>query len=123
MRLVHLFIAEAIRLRGYEATTTRDEQRLGADDQDQLAFASRQKYTLVTYNVHDYPRLHYQWITTGKHHAGVIIASQENPRRNIRALLNILAVVTSAEMEDQLEYLNRWAVSESRCRRSSSVIC
>ena len=106
---VHLFIAEAVRLRGYEATTTRDQSRLGADDESQLTFAARQKYTLVTYNVHDYLRLHYQWLTTGKHHAGVIIASQENPRRNIRALLNILAEVTDMEMTDQLEYLNRWA--------------
>ena len=106
---VHLFIAEAIRLRGYEATTTRDQSRLGTDDEDQLAFVSREKYTLVTYNVHDYARLHYHWLTMGKRHAGVIIASQENPRRNIRALLNILALVTDAEMEDQLEYLNRWA--------------
>ena len=45
---VHLFIAEAIGLRGYEATTTRDQYRLGAEDEDQLVFASRQKYTLVT---------------------------------------------------------------------------
>jgi len=106
---VHLFIAEARRLRRYEATTTRDQSLLRADDEDQLAFASRQNYTLVTYNSHDYPRLHYHWLPTGKRHARVIIASQENPRRNIRALLNILVLVTDTEMEDQLEYLNRWA--------------
>lgn len=54
---VHTFIAEAIRLRGYEATTTRDQHRLGAEDADQLAFTQHHGYTLVTYNVHDYPRL------------------------------------------------------------------
>jgi len=65
---VHTFIAEAVRLRGYEATTTRDQRRLGAEDPDQLIFTRQRGYTLVTYNVQDYPRLHYEWLATGKHH-------------------------------------------------------
>jgi Domain of unknown function (DUF5615) len=105
---VHTFIAEALQLRGYEATTTRDQRRLGAEDPDQLTFTQQHGYTLVTYNVQDYPRLHYEWLTAGKHHAGLIVASRENPRRNIRALLNLLALVTAEEMVDQLEYLNFW---------------
>lgn len=106
---VHTFIAEAIWLRGYEATTTRDQRRRGAEDADQLGFTQRHGYTLLTYNVHDYPHLHYEWLAAGKHHAGIIIGSRENPRRNIRSLLNLLALVTAEEMADQLEYLNRWA--------------
>jgi predicted nuclease of predicted toxin-antitoxin system len=105
---VHTFLADALQLRGYEATTTRDESRLGAEDQDQLAFTQQHGYTLVTYNVQDYPRIHYEWLTAAKHHAGIIVASRENPRRNIRALLNLLALVTAEEMVDQLEYLNSW---------------
>jgi hypothetical protein len=105
---VHTFIAEAVRLRGYEATTTRDQRRLGAEDPDQLRFTRQRGYTLVTYNVQDYPRLHYEWLATGKHHAGIIIAEREDPRRNIRALLNLVALVTAEEMVDQLEYLNYW---------------
>jgi len=106
---VHTFIAEAIRLRGYEATTTREQDRLGAEDADQLTFTQLQGHAIITYNVHDYPRLHYEWLAAGKHHAGIIIASRENPRRNIRALLNLLALVGAEEMADQLEYLNNWA--------------
>lgn len=105
---VHTFIADALRLRGYEATTTRDHRRLGAEDTDQLAFAQRRGYTLVTYNVHDYPPLHYEWLAAGKHHAGIIVAFREHPRRNIRALLNLLALVSPEEMADNLEYLNSW---------------
>lgn len=105
---VHVFIADALRLRGYEATTTRDRGRLGADDFDQLAFVQRHGYTLLTYNVQDFPRLHYQWLTAGKHHPGIIIASREHPGQNVRALLNLLALVTAEEMVDQLEYLNSW---------------
>ena len=55
----------------------------------------------------DYARLYYHRLSPGNHRAGVIIASQANPKRNIRALLNILALVTDTEMAGQLEYLNR----------------
>jgi predicted nuclease of predicted toxin-antitoxin system len=105
---VHTFIAEALRLRGYVATTTRDQGRLGAEDPDQLAFAHQTGCTLVTYNVQDFPRLHYEWLAAEKHHAGIIIASRENPTINIRALLNLLALVTAEEIADQLEYLSFW---------------
>lgn len=105
---VHVFIADALRLRGYEATTTRDQSRLGADDIDQLAFVQQHGYALLTYNVNDFPLLHYQCIAAGKRHPGIIIASRENPSQNIRALLNLLALVSAEEMADQLEYLNFW---------------
>ena len=105
---VHTFIAQALQLRGYQATTTRDQRRLGAEDSDQLAFTQQHGYTLVTYNVQDYPRLHYEWPTAEKRHAGIIVATRENPRRNIRALLNLLALVTAEEMVGQLEYLSFW---------------
>ncbi len=105
---VHTFIAEALQLRGYDATTTRDQRRRGAEDPDQLAFTHQHGYTLLTDNVQDFPRLHYEWLAAEKHHAGIIIASRENSTLNIRALLNLLALVTAEEMADQLEYLNFW---------------
>ena len=106
---VQVFIAEAVRLRGYEARTTRDQDRLGADDEDQLAFTQEHGLTLLTYNVSDFPRLHYEWLAAGKQHAGIIIAPQETPRQNIKSLLNLLALVSAEEMLAQLEYLNQWA--------------
>jgi hypothetical protein len=105
---VHVFIADALRLRGYEATTTRDHGRLGANDTDQLTFVQQHGYAFLTYNVNDFPLLHSQWLAAGKHHPGIIIASRENPSQNIRALLNLLALVSAEEMADQLEYLNFW---------------
>jgi predicted nuclease of predicted toxin-antitoxin system len=105
---VHTFIAAALRLRGYDATTTRDQSRRGAEDPDQLAFAYQHGYTLLTYNVQDFPRLHYEWLAAEKQRAGIIIASRENPTLNIRALLNLLALVAAEEMADQLEYLKFW---------------
>ncbi|MCH7621969.1 MAG: DUF5615 family PIN-like protein, partial [Chloroflexi bacterium] len=47
---VHAFVAQALRLRGWEATTTAAQGQLGAGDSDQLDFATRHGYAIVTYD-------------------------------------------------------------------------
>ena len=73
---VHVFIAEALRLCGWEALTTAESGRLGANDLEQLAFAANHGYAFLTYNSSDFPRLHYEIIISGKTHAGIIVATQ-----------------------------------------------
>jgi hypothetical protein len=55
----HTFVADALRLRDWEALTTCEAERTGADDLSQLQFAASRGYALLTYNVQDFPRLHY----------------------------------------------------------------
>jgi hypothetical protein len=45
----------------------------------------------------------------GESHAGIIVATQADPRRSIRALLSLLNVATADDMRDNLVYLNNWA--------------
>ena len=107
---VHTFIAQAARLRGWEALTTQEAGRRGADDRDQISFATAQEYAILTYNSSDYPRLHYEIVTGGGTHAGIILATQENPRQTIlRALFNLLNTLSAEAISDQLIYLNNWA--------------
>jgi predicted nuclease of predicted toxin-antitoxin system len=47
---VHAFVAQALRLRGYKATTTAAEGRRGAEDTEQLDFATARGYALLTYD-------------------------------------------------------------------------
>ncbi len=42
---VHTYIAEALRLRGWEALTTEEAGRRGMGDPDQIAFATSQEYS------------------------------------------------------------------------------
>jgi hypothetical protein len=70
--------------------TTQEAEQREADDVDQIAFATERGYTLVSYNVQDFPRLHYELIARGQSHTGIIVATQDNPRRNLRALFNLL---------------------------------
>jgi hypothetical protein len=63
----------------------------------------------LTYNSRDFPRLHYEIVSSGNTHSGIIVGTREDPRRNIRALLNLLNKFSAEAMRDQLVYLNNWA--------------
>jgi hypothetical protein len=106
---VHTYVAQALRLRGWEAQTTEEAGQRGADDRDQISFATAQEYAILTYNINDYPRLHYEIVTSGETHAGVIVGTREDPRRNIRALLNLLSKLSAEAIKGQIVYLNNWA--------------
>jgi predicted nuclease of predicted toxin-antitoxin system len=106
---VHPFVAQALRLRGWDALTTVEAGRRSSTDRDQLAFAASQGYSLLTYNVGDFGRLHAELLAAGDTHAGIIVATQDDPRRNIRALLRLLNSATAETMTDALIYLTNCA--------------
>ena len=105
---VHHLIAQALRLRGWTALTTVEAGRQGSFDLEQLHFATASGYTMLTYNVADFPRLHYELIRTGKHHTGIIVATQDDPAANARTLLRLVSVFSADELVDQLVFLNNW---------------
>ena len=105
---VHTFIAQALRLRGWEALTTEEARRRGANDLDQIIFATGRDFAILTYNTRDFTRQHYEIVTSGETHAGIIVATRENPRRNIRALFNLLTSPSAEAMMGQLVYLSNW---------------
>jgi hypothetical protein len=106
---VHAFIAHALRLRGWDVLTTQEAQRREADDLDQVNFATSRGRAIVSYNVRDFARLHYELLRSGEAHAGIIVATQDDPRRNLRALFNLLNAVSGKAIRGQLLYLGNWA--------------
>jgi hypothetical protein len=105
---VHHLIAHALNLRRWEALTTFDAGRRGRTDLEQIEFAADGGYVIVSYNVADFPRLHYEILDAGGHHAGIIVATQGDPIANARALLGLVSAFSSEEFDDQLLYLNNW---------------
>lgn len=106
---VHAFLAHALRLRGWDVLTTQEAEQRETDDLDQIVYASERGYVIVSYNIHDFPRLHYELIASGRTHAGIIVATQDNPRRNLRALFTLLHTLSAEVLHGQLIYLNNWA--------------
>lgn len=95
-------IAEGLRRRGIDATTTPQAGLLSADDESQLSFAHRQGRVLITSDA-DFLRLH----DRGASHAG--IAYSPKGKRTVGELLHGLIMIAEClapeEMRNHVEYL------------------
>ncbi len=65
-------VAEFLRARGYDAISARNANRLEESDADQLRYAARQGWTVITHNAKHFRRLHEEWGATGQAHAGIL---------------------------------------------------
>jgi predicted nuclease of predicted toxin-antitoxin system len=102
---VDVLVATLVRSRGFDATTTRDAGRLGSDDEQQLAHAAANGWTLFTHNRVDFERLARRYLDSGKSHGGIIIAVRRPAAQIARRLLILLNQVAAEEMIDQVRYI------------------
>jgi predicted nuclease of predicted toxin-antitoxin system len=102
---VDVLIGDLLRARGFNVLTTRDDGRLHATNEKQLAFAAAEHRTLLTHNRADFESLHLTYLSTGKDHAGIIIARRLPAQDVAQRLLIILNAVTADEMQNQLRYI------------------
>jgi hypothetical protein len=105
---VHLYFVAALRRHGYEAHSTQEFRNQRLNDEEQLTFAAKRNWTLISYNVGDFSDLHQDWSLRGKEHAGIILASQFNPARTFRRLLNLLFLATPSDLPNRLLFLGSW---------------
>ena len=89
--------------------TTQEAAQREADDLDQITFTTAREFAILSYNISDFPRLHYALVGHGQTHAGIIVATQDNPRQNLHALFNLLNTMSAETLCGQLIYLNNWA--------------
>jgi hypothetical protein len=90
-------IAEGLRRRGIDVTTTPEEELMGASDEEQLAFALAQGRVIFTQD-DDFLRLH----QAGVAHAGITYCRQKS--RSIGQIINTLTLIWEwVEPEDLLE--------------------
>jgi hypothetical protein len=82
-------IAVQLRATGFDAVSTPDVDRLGELDESQLEWAAQEDRVFVTFNVAHFTQLHYQWMATSRHHAGVIVSRQRPIGEVIRRLLHL----------------------------------
>lgn len=102
---VNVLVADLLKAKGFDALTVRDAGQLRASDEEQLAYAVRQKRALVTHNRSDFETLAQSYFTTGQKHYGVILAVRRSPQEIAQWLLIILNQVTTDEMENQVRYI------------------
>ena len=90
-------VVAALRSRGVEVVTALDAGLIGKSDEEQLAFATERECVLYTFNVSDFYRLHTQWISAGREHAGMILAPQQrfSIGEQLRRILSLRASLAS----------------------------
>jgi predicted nuclease of predicted toxin-antitoxin system len=102
---VDVLIADLVRARGYNATTTQVAGNQHVDDDRQLAYAVSLQATMLTHNRADFEELARQHHAAGRTHYGIIIAVQRPPYDLAVRVLTILNSVTADEIENQLRYI------------------
>lgn len=101
-------VSKALNLRGFEASTTIEHVKSGSSDEEQLVYAASIGSVLLTHNVQDFPRIHYEFMNQGKHHSGIIVAKKLPVGEIVRGFLHLASILSAEDMQDRLEYLSNW---------------
>ncbi|HEX5733776.1 MAG TPA: DUF5615 family PIN-like protein [Blastocatellia bacterium] len=103
-------LAQELRMRGIDVTIALNEGMIERDDIDHLEYATNQGRVLYSFNTGDFYRLHTEFLTKGKDHAGIILAQQQRYSigEQMRRLLRVIAIRSAEEMQNSIEFLSAW---------------
>lgn len=99
---ITLAIANGLRRRGIDVTTTPEQEMIGQSDEQQLEFAIGQNRVIFTQDT-DFLRLHYARFS----HRGLVYCPQTSKSIGeiLQGLILIWEVIDAEEMHNHLEYL------------------
>jgi Domain of unknown function (DUF5615) len=101
-------LADALRAAGVDACTASELGLAGRSDPDVFAAATAGGYAVLTENVADFARISAEHLSSGRHHAGVLIAlSFRFSRRPAgrSALVAAIRTVAAEPIDDRVVYL------------------
>jgi predicted nuclease of predicted toxin-antitoxin system len=107
---MHRSLVRALRARGVDVITALDAGMIEQADADHLDYATEQGRVLCSFNVGDFYRLHADYVTQGKPHAGIILMRQQyySVGEQMRRLLRLIASKSADEMKNWVEFLSAW---------------
>lgn len=103
-------LVEALRSRDVTVITAADAGLMKKSDDMHLAYATEHGCVLYTFNVSDFYRLHTEWISSGREHAGMILGQQQrfSVGEQLRRILRIRATASAESMRNRVEFLTNW---------------
>ena len=101
-------LINALRSRGIDVLTAKEAEKIQVSDHDHLIYAASLGRTVFTFNTRDFVKLHKEYLSRGRHHAGIIVSGQVQVAVILRRLLRLLNTRSAADMRDWLEYLSNW---------------
>ncbi len=103
-------LVDALRARGAELKTACEAGMIEREDHEHLAYATRERRVVYSFNVGHFCRLHAEALAGGRNHAGIAVCGQQRygVGEQIRRLLNLIAAKTAEEMRNRLEFPSDW---------------
>ena len=101
-------LAAQLRKYGFDVTSTVEMGLMGADDDEQLAYAASSHRAIVTFNHKDFAVRHIRYLEEGQEHWGIILSTEETPDVLRRRLLRLLNTLTAEELKNQMRWLNEF---------------
>ena len=100
-------VVAGLRARSIDVLTTIEAGRSGSDDLSQLEFASSIGRTIYTFNIGDFARLHNQYLTQNKAHAGIIVVPDQRYSigEKVRQLASFISSTSTEEMVNRMVFL------------------
>ena len=68
-------LVEALRVRAVDVLTALEAGMIQREDDEHLEYATVQERVLYSYNVGDFSRIHSNYLSQGRSHAGIILAT------------------------------------------------
>jgi hypothetical protein len=101
-------LIKALRSRNADVVTAKEADLIQVDDRDHLEYATSLNRVVFTFNARDFVRLHTEYMSTGRHHGGIIVSDQAQVGVIVRRLLKLLNIRSATDMQDRLEFLSNW---------------
>ena len=106
-------LVHALRARGMDVATALEENMVNRKDEEHLDYATRQGRVLFSFNRGDFYRLHTEYLSQSKSHAGIILANQQqySVGEQTRRILHLAAAKSADDMRNWIEFLSAWQYS------------
>ena len=103
-------LVRALRARGVDVITALDAEMIEREDAEHLDYATERGRVLCSFNAGDFYRLHTDYATQGKLHAGIILMRQQHYSvgEQMRRILKLMASKSADEMSNWVEFLSAW---------------
>ncbi len=98
---------EAFVLAGLKSRRFLTRAGVGDSDRAQLEYAWQTKRVLYTFNVNDFCRLHKEYLTEGKPHAGIVVVYRQrySVGEQLRLLLKLADLKSAEDLRNGLVFL------------------
>jgi predicted alpha/beta hydrolase len=104
-------LAVDLRAQGFDVLRTEEAGKDKASDEEQLAFATQEGCSILTFNIRDFAPLHGHWQAESRHHAGIVVSQQMGGREYgllLQRMQRLLNHFTAEQMVNNFVHLEQF---------------